>query len=358
MNLKVLLHWTFILPIVSACFYFSGLLALKGWFSLFGALLLIGSVLSAVHHAEAVAHKVGEPFGTIILAVCITILEVSLIISLMISGGEAAMTYARDTVFAAIMLILNGILGICIWIGGFRYKEQFFARSSATTSLVSLVAILTMTLILPNFTTSSEGPFYSKSQLIFVSFASLMIYGTFLIIQTVRHKDYFIVIGDKDHHKEAVEPTLPNTFLSLILLIICLAVVVFMAKALSPTIEGLVESFGAPQSMVGVIIAAVVLLPEGIAAIRAAKNNKIQSSLNLALGSALASIGLTIPAVSAVCIIYDIPLVLGIDKMSVMLLGLSVFTVMLSLSRGKTNILYGMVLLVNLAAYIFYILYP
>ena len=358
MNIKSLFHWTIILPILSAIFYFSGLLVHEGWFSAIGAMLLIGSVLSAVHHAEVVAHKVGEPFGTIILAICITILEVSLIISLMIAGGEKAMTYARDTVFAAIMLILNGIIGVCIWIGGVKFKEQFFARTSATTSLVSLVAILTMTLILPNFTTSKVGPYYTTSQLIFVSFASLMIYGTFLMVQTVRHRNYFIVVSEKDEIETAEPPTVFKTFMSLGLLILCLAVVVFMAKALSPTIEGLVEDFGAPKSLVGVIIAAVVLLPEGIAAIRAAKNNKIQSSLNLALGSALASIGLTIPAVSAVCIFYDIPLVLGLDKKSIILLALSVFTVMLSLSRGKTNILYGMVLLVNLAAYIFYILEP
>ena len=312
----------------------------EGWFSAIGAMLLIGSVLSAVHHAEVVAHKVGEPFGTIILAICITILEVSLIISLMIAGGEKAMTYARDTVFAAIMLILNGIIGVCIWIGGVKFKEQFFARTSATTSLVSLVDILTMTLILPNFTTSKVGPYYTTSQLIFVSFASLMIYGTFLMVQTVRHRNYFIVVSEKEEIETAEPPTVFKTFMSLGLLILCLAVVVFMAKALSPTIEGLVEDFGAPKSLVGVIIAAVVLLPEGIAAIRAAKNNKIQSSLNLALGTALASIGLTIPAVSAVCIFYDIPLVLGLDNMSIMLLGLSVFTVMLSLSIGKTNILY------------------
>lgn len=358
MNIKSLLHWTIILPILSAIFYFSGLLVNEGWFSAIGAMLLIGSVLSAVHHAEVVAHKVGEPFGTIILAICITILEVSLIISLMIAGGEKAMTYARDTVFAAIMLILNGIIGVCIWIGGVKFKEQFFARTSATTSLVSLVAILTMALILPNFTTSKVGPYYTTSQLIFVSFASLMIYGTFLMVQTVRHRNYFIVVSEKEEIETAEPPTVFKTFMSLGLLILCLAVVVFMAKALSPTIEGLVEDFGAPKSLVGVIIAAVVLLPEGIAAIRAAKNNKIQSSLNLALGSALASIGLTIPAVSAVCIFYDIPLVLGLDKKSIILLALSVFTVMLSLSRGKTNILYGMVLLVNLAAYIFYILEP
>lgn len=352
-----LLRWYFILPLISVFYYFSGYINHSVLTSVIGGLLLISSVLAAVHHAEVVAHKVGEPFGTIILAICITILEVSLIISLMVAGGEYAQKYARDTVFAAIMLILNGILGICIWIGGVRFHEQFFARTSATTYLVSLVAILALTLILPNYTTSQSGPFYSTAQLIFVSLACIAIYATFLMVQTVRHRNYFIT--QEHNESEGVAPPARNVMLfSLLFLVICLAVVVFMAKALSQPIENMVENLGAPQSLVGVIIAAVVLLPEGIAAIRAARNNQIQTSLNLALGSALASIGLTIPAVAIVCIVYDIPLVLGLDKKGIILLGLSVFTVMLSLSRGKTNILYGVVLLVNLAAYIFTVIFP
>lgn len=357
MKLKNLLHWTILFPVISAIFYFSGVVDDSVWTEILGGLLLISSVLSAVHHAEVVAHKVGEPFGTIILAICITILEVSLIISLMIAGGDKAMTYARDTVFAAIILILNGILGVCIWVGGVKFHEQFFAKSSATTSLISLVAILTMTLILPNYTTSHDGPFYTHAQLIFVSIACLVIYGAFLMVQTVRHRNYFITAGSDEGHA-AEPPTLGATILSVGFLLVCLGVVVFMAKALSPAIEEMVQNAGAPQSLVGVIIAAVVLLPEGIAAIRAARSNHIQASLNLALGSALASIGLTIPAVAAVCIIYDIPLVLGLDKKSIIILALSVFTVMLSLSRGKTNVLYGVVLLVNLAAYIFTVIFP
>ena len=357
MKMKKLLDWTIIFPIISVIFYFSGIIDNNAITQIIGGALLIASVLSAVHHAEVVAHKVGEPFGTIILAICITILEVSLIVSLMLAGGESAMTYARDTVFAAIMLILNGIIGICIWIGGVKYREQFLSRSSATTSLVSLTAILILTIILPNFTTTQAGPFYSVSQLIFVAIASLIIYSTFLMVQTVRHRSYFIA-GCDEQQAEADPPSNQTTFISLIFLIICLGVVVFMAKSLSPVIEGIVADLGAPQALVGVIIAAVVLLPEGIAAIRAARSNRIQASLNLALGSALASIGLTIPVVSIVCILYDIPLVLGIDRKSIILLCLSIFTVMLSLSRGKTNILYGVVLLVNLAAYVFYVIYP
>ncbi len=356
--MKSLIHWSVIFPILAVIFYFSNLIGKSGWLDVAGGLLLIACVLAAVHHAEVVAHRVGEPFGTIILAICITILEVSLIVSLMIAGGEHASTYARDTVFAAIMLILNGILGVCIWVGGVKYREQYFARTSATTYLVSLVAILVMTLILPNFTISAAGPHYTEAQLIFVALACLIIYSTFLMVQTVRHRNYFIPEDASENEESYSRPDLVKTIISLVLLIVCLGVVVFMAKGLSPAIEEMVSSIGAPQSLVGVIIAAVVLLPEGLAAIRAARKDQIQSSLNLALGSALASIGLTIPAVAVVCIFYDIPLVLGLDKKSIILLTLSIFTVMLSLSRGKTNILYGVVLLVNLLAYIFYVIVP
>ncbi|TXF76089.1 calcium:proton antiporter [Chryseobacterium sp.] len=358
MKPKNFLHWSVLLPIISAVFYLGGFLNNTIFANITGAGLLFGSVLAAVHHAEVVAHKVGEPFGTIILAICITVLEVGLIVSFMLSGGEGAMTYARDTIFAAVMIILNGILGICIWIGSRKYKEQFFITSSATTYLVSLVAILVLTLILPNYTSSVRGPFYTEPQLIFVSLACLVIYGTFLMLQTVRHRNYFIVAEEHNVAHEADPPSNAKMFISLLLLIICLAVVIFMAKGLSPVIEGFVENIGAPRALVGVIIASVVLLPEGLAAIRAAQNNQIQSSINLGLGSALASVGLTIPAVSVVCIIYDIPFVLGLDMKSIILLALSVFIVMLSLSRGKTNHLYGTVLLVNLAAYIFTVIVP
>jgi Ca2+:H+ antiporter len=356
MKLKELLHYTYIFPVLAVGYYFSGLMGPGVISDIVAGILLTGSVLSAVHHAEVVAHKVGEPYGTIILALCITIIEVALIVSLMVAGGEQAITLARDTVFAAVMIILNGIIGICILVGGVKYFEQFFARTSAITYLVSIVSILVITLVLPNFTSSVNGPFYNTAQLIFVSIACLVIYGVFLMVQTVRHRSYFIPADG--NAEEYFVPNRTQAVVSFIFLVICLVIVVLMAKGLSGTIEDMVQIMGAPKSLVGVIIAAVVLLPEGVAAIRAARNNQIQSSLNLALGSALASIGLSIPAISAVSIMYDIPLVLGLDKKDIILLTLSVFIVMLSLSRGKTNILYGTVLLVNLAAYIFTVIVP
>ncbi|MDF2551868.1 MAG: ionic transporter y4hA [Chryseobacterium sp.] len=356
MKPKEFLNYTYIFPVFAVIYYFTGLMGTGVVFDIIAGILLTGSVLSAVHHAEVVAHKVGEPYGTIILALCITIIEVALIVSLMVAGGKQAITLARDTVFAAVMIILNGIIGICILVGGVKYFEQFFARTSATTYLVSIVSILVITLVLPNFTSSVNGPFYNNAQLIFVSIACIVIYGVFLMVQTVRHRSYFVPAdGNAEDH---FIPNKTQAIISFFFLVICLVIVVLMAKGLSKTIEDMVQSMGAPKSLVGVIIAAVVLLPEGVAAIRAARNNQIQSSLNLALGSALASIGLSIPAISAVSIMYDIPLVLGLDKKDIILLTLSVFIVMLSLSRGKTNVLYGTVLLVNLAAYIFTVIVP
>lgn len=351
-----LLIWSMLLPLVAWGLFFVGIkthLLLQ----ILGGVFLIGSVLSAVYHTEVVAHKVGEPFGTIILALAITIIEVALIISLMVAGGDNAAYLPRDTVFAAIMLILNGILGMSLMIGGLKHREQFFGQKSASTALITLVSILVMTLILPNFTTSTTQGTYSSAQLMFVAVASLVLYGSFIMVQTVRHRDYFLAADDDlDHH--AQPPSTKITTISFIFLLICLGIVVMLAKSLSPSIEAAVAYMGAPVALVGVIIAAVVLLPEGLAALNAARHNRFQTSLNLALGSALASIGLTIPAVTIVCLIYDIPLVLGLDGKSMVLLGLSTFIVMLSLNQGRTNILYGIVLLVNLSAYIFTIIAP
>ncbi|MDO4640802.1 MAG: ionic transporter y4hA [Neisseria sp.] len=348
--------WSMALPLLAWGLYFIGI---KGnvWLEIGGGALLIGSVLSAVHHAEVVAHKVGEPFGTIILALAITIIEVALIVSLMVAGGDNAASLARDTVFAAIMLILNGILGLCLMIGGMKHHEQFFGKKSVSTALVTLISILALTLVLPNFTSSTDGPTYNPAQMMFVAIASLVLYGSFIMMQTVRHRDYFLA-DDDDQHQHAEPPSTKVALISLTFLIICLGIVVLLAKALSPVIEGLVAAAGAPETLVGVIIAAVVLLPEGLAAVTAARRNRLQTSINLALGSALASIGLTIPAVIIVCLIYNIDLLLGLDLKSMLLLALSTFIVMISLNQGRTNMLYGIVLLVNLAAYIFTVIIP
>lgn len=355
--MKSLLQWTIIIPILAWILYFSGLVSNIGFFQIVAGLLLVLSVISAVHHSEIIAHKVGEPYGTIILAVSVTIIEVSIIISLMISGGQEAASLARDTVFSATMIILNGIVGLCLFIGGLKFHEQNFSKHSATIALVSLVSIVILTLVFPTYTTSIEGPYYSEPQLIFVSISCLVIYSFFLFAQTSRHREYFLS-ADEDEKAHNVKISRAMFITSLIFLLISLGIVVLLAKTLSPTIEKIVIGYSLPKTLVGIIIAGAILLPEGIAAIVAARKNKLQTSLNLALGSALASIGLTIPTVAVVCSIYDINIILGLDIKSIILLGLSVFIVMLSLISGRTNIVYGVVLLVNLFAFIFLVIYP
>ncbi len=351
--------WTIAAPILAWVAYFGMSLDLGNLYAIVLAVALIGGVLAAVHHAEVVAHQVGEPYGTLLLALAITVIEVALIVSLMLTGGPETAALARDTVLAAVMIILTGIIGMCLLVGGARFKEQVFSLQGVSAALVTLTAIMVLTLILPNYTTSIQGPVYSPVQLGFVAVISLVLYGTFVLVQAVRHRDFFLppeADGNEDVHADP--PGKKVALLSTLLLLVCLGVVVLLAKALAPDIENAVLKAGAPKSLVGVIIAAVVLLPEGLAAYRAARKNRLQTSLNLALGSALASIGLTIPAVAIVSIVTGMTITLGIDMKSTVLLLLSQFTIMLSLATGRTNILQGVVLLVIFAVYLFTIVAP
>lgn len=352
--------WTIITPVLAWLAYFGISLDLGILYTFFLAAVLIGGVLAAVHHAEVVAHRVGEPFGTLLLALAITIIEVALIVSLMLTGGPDVASLARDTVLAAVMIILTGIVGLSLLVGGAKFKEQVFSLPGVSAALVTLTAIMVLTLILPNYTTSRPGPQYTQVQLIFVAVVCLVLYGAFVMVQAVRHRDYFLPPEAEDGNEDihADPPTGKVALMSAFLLVLCLGIVVLLAKALAPDIENAVINMGAPKSLVGVIIAAVVLLPEGLAAYRAAKKNRLQTSLNLALGSALASIGLTIPAVAIVSIVTGMSITLGIDMKATVLLLLAQFTIMLSLATGRTNILQGIVLLVIFAVYLFTIIAP
>lgn len=359
-KIRTLYQWTTSIPVVACLLYYSGLLDNNYIFQAIAGVLLIFCVMSAVHHSEIIAHRVGEPFGTIILAVSVTIIEVAIIISLMTTGGTKYATFARDTVYAAVMLILNGIVGFSLLIGSRKYHTQTFSVHSVKIALVSLVSIVVFTMILPTFTKSQSGPYYTEAQLLFEIFACFAIYAAFISAQTTKHREYFITENNNKHETEESEQAISNTSLiiSLVFLLISLTIVVLLAKSLSYPIEHFLVSQGLPQSLVGIIIAAIILLPEGIAAISAARSNKLQTSLNLALGSAIASIGLSIPAVSIASYFYGFPLVLGLDILSIILLVISIFTVMLSLIGGKSNFVYGVVLIVNLVAYIFLTINP
>ncbi len=314
------------------------------------ALLLGGAVFAAVHHAEVIALRIGEPLGSMVLAAAVTVIEVALIITIMLAAPDGGPEVARDTVFAALMLVLTGIVGLCLLAGGIQHHEQGFQVQGASGALSVLATLATLALILPNFTVAVPGPYYSQEQLVGVGLMSLALYALFLFVQSVRHRAYFL---DADDVGGTHEPPPARAFLaSIALLVLALVAVVTIAEGLSPAVESAVAAAGLPASFVGVIIATLVLLPEGLAAFRAARSNRLQRSLNLALGSALASIGLTIPAVSAASILIGAPLGLGLEDEHVALLILALFTSTLTLATGRTTVLQGGVHLVIFAAFL------
>jgi Ca2+:H+ antiporter len=321
-------------------------------------IILIPTVFSAVHHAEVVAHRTGEPFGTLVLAVAVTVIEVALIVSVMIAAPSEKAGLARDTVFAAVMIVCNGIVGLCLLWGGARHHEQGFQVHGASAALAVLAALTTLTLILPNVATTVPGPVFSTSQLEFDGVVSLVLYGGFVFIQTVRHRDYFLPAEGKHEEAHAPPPSNATTAISAGLLLVALVAIVGLAKALTPTLEIAVARLEVPKAVVGIVIAGLVLLPEGLAALRAARANRLQTSLNLALGSALASIALTIPAVAVVSIVLGQPLVLGLDAKDQVLLALTLLVSVITLGTGRTTVLQGIVHLVIFAAFLFFSVVP
>jgi Ca2+:H+ antiporter len=326
------------------------------------AILVVSTVFASVYHAEVVAHRVGEPFGTLVLALAVTVIEVALIVSVMLAGKSGSEALARDTVFAAVMIILNGLLGLSLLLGGALHREQEFQVKGAGAALAVIAALVTLTLVVPNFTTSTAGPLFSMSQLVFAGTVSLVLYGTFVFVRTVRHRDYFLISPDvgliADEELHAPPPSSAAALASIGLLLVSLIAVVGLAKTLTPAVSRWVAAIAAPEAVVGIVIAGVVLMPEGLAALRAAYFNRLQTSINLALGSALASIGLTIPAVAGVSVALGRPLALGLGAKDEVLLSLTLLVSVITLSTGRTTVLQGMVHLVILAAFVFLSVVP
>lgn len=319
---------------------------------------LISSVIVAVHHAEIIALRVGEPFGTLILALAVTVIEVSLIVSLMLAGGTSASALARDTVFATVMIVCNGVVGLCLLMGAWRHRVLAF-RVEGTNPALSVLATLTiLTLVLPTFTSSTPGPTLSYPQLIFVGVVSLTLYGVFVFVQTVRHRGYFMPVGFESEDSAPARPSGRMALRSLGLLFLCLIAVVGLAKLLAPVIETAVARLSAPPSVVGIAIALMVLLPETVAAVRAALRNRMQTSFNLALGSALATIGLTIPAVAITSIVLGLQLDLGLPAKEMILLVLTLMISSMTLAGGRSTVLQGAVHLVLFAVFLFLAIVP
>ncbi|KMO94403.1 calcium:proton antiporter [Streptomyces roseus] len=398
-----LTDWTVVVPVVALlALVFSWGRDLPGFAVGLVALCLGGAVLAAVHHAEVVAHRVGEPFGSLVLAVAVTVIEVALIVTLMADGGDKTASLARDTVFAAVMITCNGIVGLSLLVGALRNRVAVFNAEGSGAALATVATLAVLSLVLPTFTTSKPGPEFSTAQLTFAAVASLALYGLFIAVQTVRHRDYFLPVdtgaateraagaaagavgsgdgaagrggaaagdggvaagdgdgaardGDGEH---AAPPTSRAALVSLGLLLVALVAVVGDAKAVSPTIERAVAGAGLPNAVVGVIIALLVLAPETLAAVRAARRDRVQTSLNLGYGSAIASIGLTIPAIALATVWLSGPLLLGLGPIHMVLLALTVVVSALTIAPGRATLLQGGVHLVLLAAYLFLAVSP
>jgi len=360
-----LLHWTLIVPSIAA------VVLASTWANHDNAAVLVliavslfGAVFAAVHHAEVIAHRVGEPFGSLILAVAVTVIEVGMIVMLMAGGGPGAPTYARDTVFAAVMITLNGIVGASLLAGAVRHRLVAFNASGSGAALATVVTLAGVCLVLPGFTVTAQGLQYSQSQLIFAALASLVLYGGFVFTQTVRHRDFFVPVSadrhgrmtglmDTDGDGHADPPSVRATWLSVAVLTLSLIGVVGLAKLLSPAIQSGVSALGLPYPVVGVVIALMVLAPATLAAVNNAKRNQVQISLNLAYGSAMASIGLTIPVIALAMVWLPGPLTLGLEPMQIVLLTLSVVVSVLTMAEGRALAQQGLVHLVILATFLF-----
>jgi len=352
-------RWNLIAPLAALAVLGLAYLLPGGWLTgLACAGALIAAVLAAVHHAEDIAHRTGEPFGTLVLALAVTVIEVALIVAMMAGGGAAQTALARDTIFSTLMIVGNGVVGLCVVIGSLRYGEPAFRATGAQAAFSTLIAMTTLTLVLPSFTISSPGPTYTGAQLAFAAAMSLLLWVAYVAVQTLRHREHFLPAGDPAPTQPAAGSPGRSAGASAALLVAALVAVVGLAKVLSPGIEAALAAAGAPPAALGVAIALLVLLPETVAAVRAAGGNQLQTSLNLAYGSALASIGLTIPAVALAALWLRIPLVLGITAKDLVLLLLTVAVSILTLTSGRTHVLQGLVHLVLFAAFLFLSLVP
>lgn len=353
-------YWTHFVPPVALLVLAAGLLAPMTVPLLLACIVaLLAAVVAAVHHAEVVAQRVGEPYGTLVLALAITVIEVALVLSIMLAGGANAAAVARDTIYAAVMVICNAVVGICLLLGGLRHGEQSFRIEGTGTGLAALVALSTLVLVIPALTTSSPGGTYTDSQLVFVALSSITLWVAFVFIQTVRHRDYFLpAVAADDESIHAGPPSVAQTWSSVGLLLASLVSVVGLAKVMSPSIEAAVLAADAPKAVVGVLIAVIVLLPETWAAMRAARANRLQTSMNLAIGSALASIGLTIPVVVGAAVMLGLPMTLGLAPKDIAMLALTFVVAAITLGSGRTNLMQGAVHLSIFAAFMFLTLVP
>ena len=334
-------------------------LASPSWFALilgwlFGAILV--SAFSVVRHADALAARLGEPFGTLVLTLCMSGMEMMVIAAVMYTGqGESSI--ARDTMLAVVMIVLNGLVGVSLLLGGLRYHEQTYNLYGANAFLAVILPLAVLGLVLPTFTVTTPGPTLAPLQAAFLIVVSVGLYGVFLMIQTLRHREYFVSPDGADDTDQSNEETgnalaIRSTGYHALMLLIYVLPIVLLAKQIAVPIDYGIQVLGAPAALGGLLVAVLVLSPESLAAVRAARANQLQRSINLSLGTALASISLTIPAVLIIGFITGRTIILGLDAANIVLLLLTLAVSMLTFARERTNVLVGAVHLLLFLAYL------
>jgi Ca2+:H+ antiporter len=318
---------------------------------------VLWSVISAVHHADCLALKSGEPYGTLILTLSVISIEVMMISAAMLHG-ENNPTLARDTMFAVVMIALNGLVGFSLLLGGLRHREQNYNLQGAGAYLNTIMALVVLGLVMPNFTTSLSGPRFTTVQEIFLISLTLILYAIFLIIQTGRHRQYFKDAGDASDLNEHHSIQLRSAGFHAVMLFLYLIVVIVLAEKFAIPLDNCIERFGMPQALGGAIVAGLILAPEAMAAIKAARRNQLQRSVNILHGSVLASIGLTIPAVLIIGMATDRSIVLGVEGGNLPLLVLTLAASIVTFGSGKTNILQGCIHLLLFAVFLLLIFSP
>jgi Ca2+:H+ antiporter len=320
--------------------------------------VILWSAVCVVRHADCLAIKLGEPYGTLILTLSAISIEVVMISTAMLHGANNP-TLGRDAIFAVIMIALNGLVGLSLVLGGLRYREQHYNIQGVNAYLNVIMALAVLGLVLPNFTTSTSGPTFSTEQGIFFASVSLLLYAVFLLIQTLRHRGYFLDIKEtatkhSPHHLARVR----STGFHVLMLLLYLAAVIFLAEKFAVPLDNSIEQFHMPQAFGGAVIAALVLSPEGLGGITASLHNQLQRSINILFGSVLATIGLTIPAVLMIGLLTKRSVSLGLEGGNLPLLLLTLAVSVVTFTSRKTNVLQGCIHLLLFAVFVLLIFAP
>ena len=320
--------------------------------------VILWSAMCVVRHADCLAIKFGEPYGTLILTLSAISIEVVMISTAMLHGANNP-TLGRDAIFAVIMIALNGLVGLSLMLGGLRYREQHYNIQGVNAYLNVIMALAVLGLVLPNFTTSTSGPTFSTEQGIFFATVSLLLYAVFLLIQTLRHRGYFLDVKEtatkhSPHHLARIR----STGFHALMLLLYLAAVIFLAEKFAVPLDNSIEQFHMPQAFGGAVIAALVLSPEGLGGITASLHNQLQRSINILFGSVLATIGLTIPAVLMIGLLTKRSVSLGVQGGNLPLLLLTLAVSVVTFTSRKTNVLQGCIHLLLFAVFVLLIFAP